>query len=294
MIFSRYGTRTGTPRLLVAVVAGLLSAQVLARPAQTDPNPSAKKKTITPPSATGVTQQGKKRPPALKGYCPASFLLQGLAIEGNPAITVSYAGETYYMADEETKKKFTANPKRLSPQFAGLCTTSLGGSYGNRFESDPTVFEIRDEKVYLFLNERAKKGYDTRPEWFIAKAEKLFNKPALEGYSPVAMQTRGKALRGGGSVSTLYRGKFYHFLNKHGRALFLLDPQKYLPQFDAYCTEGASRGRRFVADPKHMVIRDGKLYVFYDEQARMDFLASPDDMMRKAHAYWKTSNNMKP
>ena len=49
-----------------------------------------------------------------------------------------------------------------------------------------------------------------------------------------------------------------------------------------------------MADPKHLVIRGGKLYVFYDEPARMDFLASPDDMMRKAHAYWTTIQNRKP
>ena len=44
--------------------------------------------------------------PALKGYCPAAYLLVGKAVEGKPEFKSTYKDQTYYLASAEAKEKF--------------------------------------------------------------------------------------------------------------------------------------------------------------------------------------------
>src|SRR3989304_3324842 len=126
--------------------------------------------------------------PALNGYCPASFLLMGKAVKGDPSFRSEYQDSVYYLADSEAKKQFDADPEKFLPQFGGLCTVALGGSYGNRLPSDPTVFRVVDGKLYLFSQERAVKSFDTDPSRYIAPANERFAKPMIGGYCPVSYQ----------------------------------------------------------------------------------------------------------
>lgn len=112
--------------------------------------------------------------PALEGYCPASYLLTGKAVKGDQQFKSEYQGRVYYLANDQAKQAFDKNPEKYLPQFKGMCTTALGGSYGNRFWADPTVFEVLDGKVYLFSSERAKKAFDTNPAKYIKSGNERF------------------------------------------------------------------------------------------------------------------------
>lgn len=125
-------------------------------------------------TAMPVRAQEKTQVPALKGYCPASYLLSGEAVKGKAAHQSTHAGKTYYFADENAKKAFDGDPEKYLPQFGGMCTVSLGGTYGNRFESDPASFQVVDGKVYLFVSQRAIRAFTKKPQHYISGAEEVF------------------------------------------------------------------------------------------------------------------------
>jgi YHS domain-containing protein len=224
--------------------------------------------------------------PALQGYCPVSYLLQGKAVKGDPAFQSRYVGELYYLSSSEAKAKFDTDPKKYLPQYDGLCTTALGGSYGTRKPGDPTIFAVLEGKVYLFASERSRRAYDDMPIWFIARAKDVFHQPALKGYCPASYVKRGEAVKGQPGIQASFRGRVYYFADEASKAEFLINPRGVLPQYDGYCAEGVSRGRRYPADPTQFLVRDGKAYLFYDVKTKDKFLASVDESIKEADAQW--------
>ncbi len=233
----------------------------------------------------------RKRKPALEGHCPVAFFLLGKAVKGESAFTSTYGGELYKLSSAEAKKQFDADPAKFLPQFGGLCTTALGGSYGNRLPSDPEVFEIRDGKLYLFSSLRAKKAYDTNPQRYIARAAALFEEPALDGYCPVSYQQRNQALKGQPGAKYLYRQRVYYFVDEEAKAKFVDAPHRLLPQYGGYCAEGVSRGKRYPADPTQFAVHNGRTYLFFDGKAKAEFIAHPEEIILAADFNWTTQGD---
>ncbi len=232
--------------------------------------------------------------PALNGYCPASFLLAGKAVKGDPAMRSEYQGNVYYLADAAAKKQFDADPEKFLPQFGGLCTVALGGSYGNRLPSDPTVFRVVEGKLYLFSQERALKSFDTKPGEYIARAGELFAKPRIGGYCPVAYQLSGQAVKGDVKFKQTIRAEVYHLASAEAKATLLKEPDKYIPQYAGLCAEGVAKGKRYAADPTLFAVVDGRTYLFYDLKAKSQFEASPTEIIKKADANWPELKKAKP
>jgi YHS domain-containing protein len=224
--------------------------------------------------------------PALGGYCPASFLLTVKAVKGDPAIRSEYQGSVYYLADSEAKKQFDADPEKFLPQYGGLCTVALGGSYGNRLPSDPTVFRVVKGKLYLFSQERAVKSFDLKPADYISMANERFSKPMIGGYCPVSYQLSGKAVKGDVKFKQTIRTEVYHLASAEAKAALLKEPDKYIPQYAGLCAEGVAKGKRYVADPTVFAVVDGRTYLFFDAAAKKTFEESPAEIIKKADANW--------
>jgi YHS domain-containing protein len=238
-----------------------------------------------PPQSVAPRQQ---REPALGGYCPAAYLLLGKAVKGDPAFQSTFAGELYYLSGEDAKKQFDADPERFLPRFNGLCTTALGGSYGNRLPSNPEVFDVVDGKVYLFSSERAKHAYQRGPNIYITNASVRFSTPALDSYCPVSYQERNRPIKGGEEFTYRYRSSVYQFANEDAMASFIANPEKYLPQYDGFCADGVFRGKRFAANPENFAIFNGKTYLFFDAKAQIEFQIDLMDKIKKADENWPT------
>jgi YHS domain-containing protein len=224
--------------------------------------------------------------PALGGYCPASYLLAGKAVKGDAAYRSEYQGNVYYLADAETKKQFDADPDKFLPQYGGLCTVALGGSYGNRLPSDPTLFRVVDGRVYLFSVERAVKNFDGKPKDYIATADERFAKPMIGGYCPVSYQLAGKAVKGDVKFKQLMRGEVYHLSSAEAKAAFVKEPDKFIPQYAGFCVAGVSKGKRYPGDPTVFAVVDGRTYLFFDENAKKTFEANPTETITTADATW--------
>ncbi len=273
--------------VFVALAMGLLLAPVaLAQEAKTSP---VEKQAQTASPKVSSSMKRVMRPadrPALEGYCPVAYFTKGKAVRGDAKFRTRHQGQVYYLSSAEAKKSFEADPAKYLPQFGGLCATALGGSYGNRRRSDPTVFDVFDGELFLFSSERAKRAYEKEPKFFIYRGRNVFSEPAIDGYCPVAYQLRGKALKGNATIKLVYGTRVYQFVTEADRDTFVADPVKYLPAYGGYCAEGVSKGRRYPADARQYVVRNGRTYLFFDAKAQLTFLMNPEEYIRIADKKW--------
>ena len=84
----------------------------------------------------------------LLGYDPVGYFADGKPVRGRETLPATYEGRTYYFANEDHRRAFTAAPARFEPQYGGFC--SNGAAYRVKLGSDPTQFEIRDGRLFIF------------------------------------------------------------------------------------------------------------------------------------------------
>jgi len=244
--------------------------------------------TVAPAGETG-TKDGEKAKvqPALQGYCPACFLIDRKALKGDPKYQTKFRGRIYYHTSEERKKAFEEDPDKYLPQFDGLCTVALGGSYGKRIPGDPEVFTIEDGKVYFFSSLRAWRAYNDEPPRYRKTAEDRFSPPAIGGYCPVTYILHGQARPGETRFQAVYDGKVFYFMDGYSLRLFNEDPDKYLPAYDGNCAMAMAQKRLVKANPKIFLVEDGKTYLFLSEDAKKEFESNPKQFIGQANAAWK-------
>src|SRR5205823_5076713 len=105
----------------------------------------------------------------LKGYDPVAYFKQGKAVKGNPSISSTYHGATYYFASKDDKADFDKSPAKYEPQYGGFCANAM--SQRRLSDSDPNAFLIYKGKLYVCSNAPAMKTFGTKPEVNIPKAD---------------------------------------------------------------------------------------------------------------------------
>lgn len=238
--------------------------------------------------ATPALGSGDDREPEFRGYCPASFLLHGEARKGDPAFRSEHLGLLYFLSSEEAKKKFDADPAKYLPQYGGLCTVALGGSYGGRYPGDPEVFEIKYGKVFLLSMERARMSYHTKPDHYIETAAMRFNEPRFSGNCPVSYQSSGGVVKGSKEFRCVIGTGVYFTSSKEARDALQKEPLRFLPQFDGFCANGVAMGKRYPGDVTVFSVVDGKTYLLFDKKEKKAFDADPAPVILKANQAWKT------
>ena len=112
---------------------------------------------------------------AVGGYDTVAFFTESKPVNGSPAITAEYQGATYFFATEDHKKLFAAAPAKYAPQCGGYC--AFGVSVGALFPVDISTWQVRNEKLYLNLNQDILKKFNADFDANVAKANK--NWPGL-------------------------------------------------------------------------------------------------------------------
>jgi YHS domain-containing protein len=87
---------------------------------------------------------------ALDGYDPVAFFTDQKPVNGDPSISATYEGATYFFASKDHQNKFKADPTKYAPQFGGFC--AFGASEGALFPVDISTWQVRNDKLYLNLN----------------------------------------------------------------------------------------------------------------------------------------------
>lgn len=85
-----------------------------------------------------------------KGYDVVAYF-DNKAIEGSSSYVATHKGVKYKFANATNLRKFKADPDKYEPAYGGWCAYAMG-KRAAKVNIDPTTFEIRDGKLYLFYN----------------------------------------------------------------------------------------------------------------------------------------------
>ncbi|MBE7383437.1 MAG: YHS domain-containing protein [Leptolyngbya sp. SIO1E4] len=109
--------------------------------------------TATAPTTLNVDEQGR----ALRGYDAVAYLEAQQAIPGESAWSVSWQGAEWHFSSPENQVKFAENPEKYVPGNGGYCT--FGVVLSKKLDGDPTVWLVRNDRLYFFLDEDVKRKF---------------------------------------------------------------------------------------------------------------------------------------
>ena len=87
---------------------------------------------------------------AIDGYDTVAYFTENVAKKGSTNYTAKHNGHKYLFSSKKNRDEFKANPEKFAPQFAGYC--AFGVTLGKKFKTDPKVFAVVNNKLYLNLN----------------------------------------------------------------------------------------------------------------------------------------------
>ena len=109
----------------------------------------------------------------------------------------------------------------------------------------------------------------------------------LGGHDVVAYFTQGRHALGAPQFTSVHEGVTLRFASAEHKALFDADPQRYLPRFGGYCTNGIAYGIPWGGDADSWAILDGKLYIFGGQGSKDAFMLDPGGNLALAERYWR-------
>lgn len=120
------------------------------------------------------TTAGKSPKLALKGHDPVAYFTDGRPVRGAASMNVDFDDSRYLFASAKNRELFSASPERYTPQFAGLCATGM--AFGKKAEADPSIFVVREGKLYIFSSTEARDMAQKDPS-LLGKSHQAWAKP---------------------------------------------------------------------------------------------------------------------
>lgn len=108
------------------------------------------------------------------GHDPVAYHLLGKALEGKKQFEADYMNGKLRFISKENKELFLANQSNYLPAYAGHCT--YGVRMGKKFNGDPNVWAIENDKLYFFLNDGTKAAWLNEKEKNIEISNRLWGK----------------------------------------------------------------------------------------------------------------------
>ena len=106
---------------------------------------------------------------AIKGYDTVSYFTKGKPTKGSDKFTAAYNGAIYQFSTADNRDLFQSEPSKYAPQYGGFC--AFGVTMNKKFDTDPTAWHIRGDKLYLNLNKDVQKKWVTDIPGFIETAQ---------------------------------------------------------------------------------------------------------------------------
>ncbi len=110
---------------------------------------------------------------------------------------------------------------------------------------------------------------------------------AIFGYDPVAYFTDSKPVAGKPDYELSFGSVVWRFRSDGNRAAFSDNPEIYQPRYGGYDPISIARGIAVPGNPLLWLIAGERLYLFYTEDARTEFAASPDSAISAADGRWQ-------
>jgi YHS domain-containing protein len=122
------------------------------------------------PSATVRTARGADV--MLLGHDPVAYFTEGRPVRGQPGLAATIDGRTYRFATPASRDAFERDPARYEPQYGGFCAN--GAAYAIKLGSDPTAWEIRDGRLFVFGDVIGQEMWRLDPAWNVRMADALW------------------------------------------------------------------------------------------------------------------------
>ena len=113
----------------------------------------------------------------------------------------------------------------------------------------------------------------------------------LKGADVVGYFTDHKYEQGTPANKSVYKEVTFWFATPEHKQMFDAAPEKYLPQFGGYCTNGIVYGIPWGGDADVYEMFDGKLYMFGGQGSHDAFMLDVPRNMALAHKYWNEEVN---
>ena len=113
----------------------------------------------------------------------------------------------------------------------------------------------------------------------------------LFGHDVVSYFTEGTHRLGSPSIRSEYKGVTFRFSKPEHKALFDQAPEKYIPQYGGFCTNGIVYGIPWGGDADSWRMIDGKLYIFGGKGSRDAFFLDAPRNLALAEKYWREEVN---
>lgn len=122
----------------------------------------------------------------------------------------------------------------------------------------------------------------------LAWATQFFEKNslAIDGYDPVAYFTEHKPVKGAPEFRTDFQGWTFQFVSAAHRDAFVVNPERFIPQYGGYCAYGMARGYKAKIDPVAFSVVHDKLYLNYNEAIRSRWVSDIPGYIKQADANW--------
>jgi YHS domain-containing protein len=104
----------------------------------------------------------------LKGYDPVAYFTLSTPTPGVAEYEYVYDGVRYRFANARHRDMFKSDPDKYAPQFGGSCAMNM--SNGVRRESDPSIWVISNDRLYVFAGAAGAERFRQDPETAAAKA----------------------------------------------------------------------------------------------------------------------------
>ena len=108
----------------------------------------------------------------------------------------------------------------------------------------------------------------------------------LHGADPVALSTLGAVAEGNAAYTLAHDGAAYYLASQESADLFSKNPEKYLPQYGAFCAYAVALGKKFDGDPMFADIVDGKVYLFVNAEIFKKYKENPKKILSAAKKNW--------
>lgn len=245
----------------------------------------------------------------LDGYDPVAFFTDNKPVKGSAEFQATYQNAIYYFASADHLNLFKNDPEKYKPQFGGWCAYAV--SLGRIAPIDVNTFSIVDGRLFIQHNQRAVNGWSKDVQGNIVKADKYWptvsakngkqivtdeekaflnntdpDGVTLQGYDAVAYFTEMKAVKGEPEFFARYNGATYWFASEQNATLFKDHPEKYAPQYGAFCGYAMSLGKLRPVNPEIFDVIDGKLILQHTKDAYDQFHKNLDGNIMKADNNW--------
>ncbi len=114
----------------------------------------------------------------------------------------------------------------------------------------------------------------------------LLSNTGAGGYDTVSYFETGKPAKGSREYTTKHLGVTWRFASAENLTRFEANPERYLPAYGGYCAWAVAQGYLAKGDPQHWAIRDGRLYLNYNESVQDRWLKDTEGFIRQADANW--------